>query len=475
MVGRAPEGNGRNTTIARRGLLFSAVLAACSSASADDRPPPPHDGGDEDAAVGDGRTCGTGDVWCGGSCVQETVAACGDSCIACGAPAASHGTADCVDGSCTLVCDGGYSQCGKSGCCGDATSGDVRAIAVGGSTTCGLTLGGAASCWGDGSYGTLGNGQIQVQTPTPVGVLGLDSQVASLSLGDRHACAVTTKGDVSCWGDDQQGQLGDGGRTPRSQPVTPQGLGRLGAAVTSVAAGGAHTCAVTSAGGAKCWGDNSYGQLGNGTTSVSLVPSDVQGLTSGVTLVATGERFTCALLTAGGVKCWGDGSSGQLGKSSSSSKPVDIALAAPAKAIAAGGRHACAITQQGLLYCWGADDSRQLGDAHVVFAQPIPQRVSGAGLVVAVSAGGDETCAVDAMGGVHCWGIDPVGDAGPGPADPSSVPSLYGGVASIGVVAGHACAVMTGGAAKCWGVNGAGELGDATTTASWVPVDVQGI
>jgi hypothetical protein len=101
--------------------------------------------------------------------------------------------------------------------------------------------------------------------------------------------------------------------------------------------------------------------------------------------------------------------------------------------------------------------------------------MSGAGVFAAVSAGGDETCALDASGVVQCWGIDPVGDGAPGPADPSIVPSLSGGVASIGVVAGHACAVMTAGAAKCWGSNGAGELGDGTTIGSWVPVDVQGI
>jgi hypothetical protein len=95
--------------------------------------------------------------------------------------------------------------------------------------------------------------------------------------------------------------------------------------------------------------------------------------------------------------------------------------------------------------------------------------------VAAISSGGDETCVVDGTGGVECWGADPVGDLGMGPAGPAFVPSLASRVASVGVVAGHACAVTTGGAPKCWGANVAGELGDGTTIDSWVPVDVRGL
>jgi alpha-tubulin suppressor-like RCC1 family protein len=277
---------------------------------------------------------------------------------------------------------------------------------------------------------------------------------------------------VSCWGDDQEGQLGEGGRTPRSNPVTPYGLS---SGVAGVAAGAAHTCAVTTAGGAKCWGDNSYGQLGNGTTSASLVPSDVQGLTMGVASIAAGGRFTCALTTAGNVKCWGDGTNGQLGGPSASSKPVDVALPSPAKAIVAGGRHVCVLANDGGVFCWGADDMNQLGLPRAAGAHSVPVRVATAGTAVAISAGGDETCAIGPTGGVQCWGADPVGDTGAGPAGPAVVPSLEGGVASVGAVAGHACAVMTGGAPKCWGTNAAGELGDGTNIDSWVPIDVLGL
>ncbi len=449
-----------------------AVLAACSSAAHSGSPTTLADGGSEARAGVDAPVCTAGDVWCGGLCVQESVAACGVDCNVCGQPAASHGMADCTDGQCAHACQGGYTPCGRSGCCGAATDGDMLAVAVGGSTSCGITVAGAVSCWGDGSYGTLGNGAVQVNSTTPVGVNGLGSQAASLSVGDRHACAVTTGGTLSCWGDDQEGQLGDGGRTPRSDPVSPFGLV---AVVARVAAGATHTCAVTTTGAAKCWGDNSYGQLGNGTTSASLTPSDVQGLAAGVVAIAAGRGFTCALETAGNVKCWGDGGTGQLGGQASSSKPVDIALGSTAKAVAAGARHACALTTAGALLCWGADDVNQLGDGGSVTPRTRPVQVPGAGAFGSVSAGGDETCAVDQAGAVRCWGADPVGDVGPGPAGPAVVPSLKGGVASVAVVAGHACAVMLGGAPKCWGANATGQLGDGTTIDSWVPVDVEGI
>jgi hypothetical protein len=94
---------------------------------------------------------------------------------------------------------------------------------------------------------------------------------------------------------------------------------------------------------------------------------------------------------------------------------------------------------------------------------------------VAIAAGGNESCALDGAGAVHCWGEDPVGDVGNGPAPPGIVPSLTGGIGHVAVVTGHACAVTTGGAPKCWGTNESGDLGDGTITPSWAPIDVTGI
>jgi alpha-tubulin suppressor-like RCC1 family protein len=377
---------------------------------------------------------------------------------------------DCLDGQCTHSCEGGYAACGISACCSSATDGDVKAIAVGPEFSCGLTSGGAVLCWGDGSYGALGDGMIADRSFTPVAVKTLGSGAVQLSLGKRHACVVTSTGAARCWGDDGAGQLGDGARQPQPGPVSPVGL-QTG--VASVAAGASHTCALTTAGGVKCWGDNSHGQLGNGGPPLggATPPMDVIGLTSGVTQVASGDAFACAVTATGGVKCWGDGAYGQLGGPPGSATPIDVPLPFTVRAVAAGGRHACALGVDGAVQCWGAADANQLGTGKSDMprtAAPVP----GIAHVTALSAGGDETCALDASGAVWCWGPHLLGDSGMPPAGPAIVPSLAGGVGWVTAAGGHACAVMTAGAPKCWGVNDVGQLGDGTTIDSWVPVDV---
>ena len=140
---------------------------------------------------------------------------------------------------------------------------------------------------------------------------GLTSGVVALASGDAHTCALTTAGGVKCWGYGQYGQLGNGLTVNR---LTPMDVPGLTSGVTAITAGYEHTCAVTSAGGVKCWGWNRYGQLGNGIASdtPSLSPVDVPGL-SGVTALTAGSNWTCALTTAGSVKCWGLNATGELG------------------------------------------------------------------------------------------------------------------------------------------------------------------
>ena len=186
--------------------------------------------------------------------------------------------------------------------------------------TCAITTGGGLKCWGYNYYGQLGDGTTN-SSSTPVDVAGLSQGVTAIAAGEGHTCALVS-GGVKCWGNNWYGQLGDGTITQRSIPVDVVGLG---SSMDAIAAGGGHTCALGSGGGVKCWGDNGYGQLGDGTTTDSSTPVDVVGLSSGVTAIAAGGGHTCALVS-GGVKCWGDNGYGQLGDGTTtdSSTPVDV-------------------------------------------------------------------------------------------------------------------------------------------------------
>jgi len=190
-----------------------------------------------------------------------------------------------------------------------------------GSNTCALTTAGGVKCWGGNRCGALGDGTTADKS-TPVDVVGLGSGVAAIAAGGAHTCALTTGGGVKCWGDNGSGQLGDG---PFSDSWTPVDVVGLGSGVAAIAAGWQHTCALTSAGGVKCWGNNENGQLGDGTTGDKNTPVDVVGLGSSMAAIAAGGAHTCALSTAGGVKCWGINYSGQLGDGTAwRTTPVDV-------------------------------------------------------------------------------------------------------------------------------------------------------
>jgi alpha-tubulin suppressor-like RCC1 family protein len=213
-------------------------------------------------------------------------------------------------------------------------------------------------CWGDNEYGQLGDGTTMDRL-TPVDVSGLTSSIAVLISGEFHNCVLTGHGAVQCWGLNEDGELGDGTITLRRKPVNVIGLTE---GVTALGAGQGHTCAVTSGGGVRCWGNNWDGQLGDGTTENRSTPTQVSGLTSGIAFLAGGYGHTCAVTVKGGVKCWGYNFNGQLGIGTweTQKKPVDVSgLSDGVIALTSGESHNCVLLLGGGVKCWG---EKFLGD-----------------------------------------------------------------------------------------------------------------
>lgn len=347
----------------------------------------------------------------------------------------------------------------------------ITALAAGYDFTYALTSSGGVKCWGDVSLRVDGN---ITDKDIPMDAPGLTSGVTAITAGSQHVCALTSGGGVKCWGLNADGQLGDGTTESAYTPVDVSGLT---SGVAAIAAGSTHTCVLTSGGGVKCWGSNDYGQLGDGTTTDRSTPVDVSGFDSGVTAIAAGNNFTCALTNTGGVKCWGSNTSGQLGDGTNedSLTPVDVnGLRGGVTAIAAGDIHACALTNAGGLKCWGNNAAGQLG-GDKRYINPVPVEVSGlTSGVTAIAAGSSHTCALTG-GGVKCWGRNSRGQLGDGTTTnrqaPVDVSDLTSGVTALAAGHAHTCAVTDGGV-KCWGWNSVGQLGDGTRTDSNTPVDV---
>jgi len=322
-------------------------------------------------------------------------------------------------------------------------------------------------------------------------------KLTDVSAGYKHTCARTTTGNLQCWGYNGNGQLGDNSTTDRLLPVAVMGLStsaEVGTATAAVVATGwDHTCALTTGGGVKCWGNNTWGQLGNSSTTESHVPVAVSGLSSGVVSIVAGNDNTCALTTGGGVQCWGYNVDGELGTTSTmmcagvpcSVVPVPVSgLSSGVTAITEGAAHACAVMTGGGVVCWGFNNAGQLGNNSTT-GSFVPVAVSGLQSgATAISAGGTQTCALTTGGGVQCWGYNANGQLGtnttmmcagqPCSLVPVAVSGLSPGIAAISTRYYHTCVLTTGGAAECWGLNGNGQLGNNSMTDSFMPVAVSG-
>jgi alpha-tubulin suppressor-like RCC1 family protein len=337
---------------------------------------------------------------------------------------------------------------------------------------CGLTTAGTAYCWGANAEGKLGDGTTTQRT-APTAVAG-GLTFTDITAGGQHSCALDPDGLAYCWGSNAYGQLGDGSTTDRLTPVAVVG----GLSYSAIAAGEQFTCAVqASTGLLYCWGRNTYGQLGDGTTTdrATLGPVEgVEGLVFGSVSAAIGQH-ACAVTTDGDGYCWGRNTNGQLGDGTSTNQLTPVAISGGltfSMISATANEHTCGVTTGGQAWCWGWNNYGEVGDGTTT-KRLAPVAVSG-GLTFATVSGGANgfTCGLTTAGAGYCWGLNNVGQLGDGTTTARLTPvAVAGGLTFLQLSAGfaHVSAVATGGTGYAWGANTQGQLGDGTTTNRNVP------
>ena len=352
--------------------------------------------------------------------------------------------------------------------------------------------------------------------------VGLDKtlrNISQVSVGSAHTCVLTNAGTIKCWGGGDNGQLGNGAIDRQSTAVdvvTSETDSSPLDGIAAISAGGSWTCALTDRGSVKCWGWEDGGRLGNRVTgfdNVSSTPVDVHTSATdnaplaGITAISTGSSHTCAITTAGTVKCWGKGEYGKLGNGATTDETTPIDVCARAKtggestcpkltgivAIAAGWRTTCALTDRGSVKCWGRNSDGQLGNGTNVDAHyPVDVHTSATESnpladISSIGAGNAHFCALNNSGNIKCWGSGANGKLGNGGTTDRLTPvsvcaqAKAGGeescpvlrdIVSINLGGNHACALTTSGTVKCWGSGTSGRLGNGGTSGSNYPVDV---
>lgn len=348
----------------------------------------------------------------------------------------------------------------------------VVGISLGQSHSCALLQDGGGACWGRNDDGQLGSGNTAA-SGMPLRVAELATAI-DIKAGGNHTCALLQDTSVRCWGRNQQGQLGIGDAGPGlSMPVVVPGL----ANVTQLSLGLDHTCALTSNGELYCWGWNRYGQVGMGIvgdTAYVTRPQLVVGINN-IVQVSAGDNHTCVLQRNGEVRCWGDNYSGQLGVSTmtgvtaSSTSAAVVSGLSNVVAVASGGAHTCALMQRGDVACWGWNNAGQIGNgAGGVFRDiSTPQPIVGRLNATSIGVSAQHICMVDAVGTVWCWGDNTFGQLGIG-SDlgtatrtlPSEVDAAANTVA-VSLGADHTCALLVTNDLNCWGRNTVGQLGNS--------------
>jgi alpha-tubulin suppressor-like RCC1 family protein len=317
---------------------------------------------------------------------------------------------------------------------------------------------GEAFCWGINSQGQSGNGVpagAGVNTPYPVEG---GYRFASLSAGGSFTCGILLTGETYCWGNNTGGTLGDGTTLTRGEPSPVNGQHHF---VQVSASTLANVCAVDTDGQAWCWGDNTYGQIGDGTVGAQKnVPTAVSGGLKFISISAGGGH-TCAIAADSSAYCWGFNQFGQLGDGTEQnhSIPTRVAWTGSFKEIVASLAHTCALQDNGDPLCWGSNQTGPLGSP--IDDTDLPHKTVPTGLENGPNfehlvAGERHTCGIDASGIVLCWGYNYEGELGDGTRQTRSTPgALFTSIAFQSIAAGafHTCGISMSGQTYCWGDN----------------------
>jgi alpha-tubulin suppressor-like RCC1 family protein len=363
-------------------------------------------------------------------------------------------------------------------------------IVTGGLFGCAMTDVVGAVCWGNNTFGQIGDTNIVSLTPrsrpvrvrAPVSLVRVTASSAGrLSTGGTSsepgttACGLTAGGVAYCWGRNHRGQIGNGSLTNALLPVEVRG----GRTYSQLVTGGENSCAITTAGPAFCWGANFFGQLGSGTGGLPNSPNELEPVAvSGghrFTQIVIGTRFTCALDSGGRAWCWGNNETGQLGNGTTTNSNVPVAVQQPSGvefgALAAGAYHACGIDRlDGRLFCWGGNDRGQLGDGTAVTRQT-PVAVGGSRRFLFVAAGGEHSCAITLVGDATCWGSNFRGQLGDDTQTNRSVPGtpVFGARQWTQLAGGefNTCGIeAVTSRVYCWGWGAEGALGNGTNSGA---------
>jgi alpha-tubulin suppressor-like RCC1 family protein len=424
-----------------------------------------------DGNLDDGESCDDGtnngiDGYCDGACRL----------VSGGTPPSKDGGADGGRSDARSGVDGGtsldaFSDTAVIGSITPLSGASFVSAAAGLLFTCGVRHDGSMFCWGDNSEKQLGTNSTQASIPSPTQLAG--SRWQAVTAGQYHACALDSSNLLTCWGRADSGQLGK--ILSSGKPVANGEIVQLADSDwATVAAGAYHTCAKKQDNSLWCWGQNFSGQLGLGVSAPQEedTPTKV-GDDMTWAMLTVGSSHVCATKTDTTVWCWGSNSDGQIGSGSSATMFVPAQIGSAGVVwVAAGASHTCATYSDGSLACWGGNDAGQLGDGTTA-KKNVPTPVTGNGWAL-VSAGGSHTCAIKTDGTLWCWGSNTSGQLGDGSSvghiQPTQVKSVTGTWSALSLGNSHTCGLLSTGSLYCWGDNSKGQIGVGTLAVQNKPI-----